>query len=333
MIRIFIIAFCAILITSCSFLGQEPNHEFTLDFDPHESLRIAVLPFAINPEIAAQKEGANIKREKIPPTKNLILDHLSSSETLNDVTTYPTRYLRRLVEDELLKTNLSVISPAIVEIELAHNGYQNQNGEFITDKIHESSPQELCKILTCDVILRGEIKDLSRSYYGVESVSRVELGITILSARSGKTIFTSVAKDTHRAGLTGGPTGLSSLVLEPLSGLDPSIIKDLSQNVATSVVKPLVVTDTDYAESPPLIYTIATKRLSSNTLILMYGSSGKTGLVRDLTTSATYPLVEANGGRYHAMIPAQIKHTANSRSPRFEIELIDERGRKTQDKV
>lgn len=213
MIRTSILTFCALLITSCSFLAQEPNHEFTLDFDPHESLRIAVLPFKINPEIEAQKEGLNVKKEKIPPTKNLILDHLSSSETLNDVNTYPTRYLRRLVEDELLKTNLSVVSPAIVEIELAHNGYQNQNGEFMTDKIHKSSPQELCKILACDIILRGEIKDLSRSYYGVESVSRVELGITILSARSGKTIFTSVAKDTHRAGLTGGPTGISSIIL------------------------------------------------------------------------------------------------------------------------
>jgi hypothetical protein len=278
-------------VTACG-----PTVTHTVNFNPSEPLRLAVLPFRYVGDGASSSEVA-------PPTSNLLIDSINPLASVP--TSSPTQLARTYVQNELTATRFDVLTPFLVEATLAHSGLTNSEGAFLQQKIHALSPQEICEeFLTCDAVLYGTVYDWDRDYYGIESVSSVDIEVVVRSARTGAEIFRSRGKDSDRRGISGGPTGFSDLVLEPIRGLDASIIEELAQKTIASMFRPLRNKPTSPIAGPPSIYAAATDSHHGNfgsakpLLVLMYGSSTKTASFSIGSVIRDIPMVEKYPGHY-----------------------------------
>jgi len=240
----FIIPSIALFSSGCASV-----HNYTIDFNPHESIRVAVLPF-----VTVDSKGEITKEES-----RLLLDNLSLvSSPLAET---PSQIVRKQVLAELAKSNLDLVSQALIDIDLPHHGFALSDGTIDIKKIILSDPEDMCfHFLTCDAILYGKITRWSRRYYGIESVNTVGVELKLVGAKDRKILFSSSYQDSDTRGLSKGPTGFSSLVLEPIRGLDSDIIVSLSQNVVKKMLQPLTAGDTrpDFLNSgPPSIYAVS----------------------------------------------------------------------------
>lgn len=283
---------CAFVsITACG-----PTVTHSVNFNPTEPLRLAVLPFRY-----ASDDGSS--SEVAPPTSNLLIDSINPLASLP--TSSPTQLARTYVQNELTATRFDVLTPFLVEATLAHSGLTNSDGAFLQQKIHALSPQEICEeLLTCDAVLYGTVYDWDRDYYGIESVSSVDIEVVVRSARTGAELFRSRAKDSDRRGISGGPTGFSDIVLEPIRGLDASIIEELAQKTVASIFRPLRSKPTTPVSGPPSIYAAATDShhgnfgLAKPLLVLAYGSDAKVASFSIGSVIQDIPMVEKYPGHY-----------------------------------
>jgi hypothetical protein len=279
------------------FIGCSNSVRYKINYDPTTTLKVAVLPFLHD----------GFQAESPPPTDNLIVDSLPLfSENIVDS---PPRFLRNLVQNELIKTNIQLVTPSLVELELPHHGYAKDNGEFDLKKIAQVDAKDLCShLLYCDAVLIGEVSRWNRSYYGLESVVRVGLKLKLISAIDNKIIYTAEAEDYKSRGISKIPTGFADLVIEPLRGLDSEIISDLARDVVKSVINPisLHVRDAKKFTEIPLIYAASytPKIITPDTeeiVFLAYASPNKVGkitLSNNLNFTTEVPLQEVASGHY-----------------------------------
>lgn len=229
------------LSTSCSGL-----YKHTLEFDRYYPLRVAVLPFYQIDDKGVYSSGdGSIALDGVP--------FISEESTES-----PAEFLRNLTQRELRETTLDTLSPTVVDLNLSHSGLTKPASlELDLKRVVETSPQEMCtKILSCDAILYGKVTEWDRSYYGLESVSSVGLELRLVSAKTGKTLFTSVGEDSEGRGLSKGPTGFSDLVVAPISGLDSKIIANLARSVVMKMLTPLKAPEQKELDevTPPAIF-------------------------------------------------------------------------------
>jgi hypothetical protein len=189
--------FFALLLGGCS-----TKIKSQLEFDPQEPLRVAVIPFV----------SVDSKGEFSADESRLIVDNLSLVS--KDQAQSPAQIVRKQVLQELKKTGLDLLSTALIDVDLPHNGFAKNGTSIDLQKLYKTSAADLCtKFLNCDAILYGRIFEWDRSYYGIQSVNSVGIDLQLVSAKTGKTLFSSRASDSESRGLTQGPTGYSSLVL------------------------------------------------------------------------------------------------------------------------
>jgi hypothetical protein len=289
-----ILLFSIILITGCS-----KRLTYTLNFPPGEHLRVAVLPFA---QIGTDGKLL-LNNEKMLPTDNLIIDKVSIiSSPLKET---PTLFVRTLVQNELQKTDLEIIDPHLIEIELPHHGFGNSKGNFDIDKIRQAQATQICThLIECDAVLYGTIHQWKRRYYGIESVNSVDVEIILRRARDNSILYQARLKKNESRGLTGGPTGISDLLLEPIRGLNSEIIEDLARQVVRELVKPLSTNpNNEEIGFLPVIY--AATHNAPPTLaplgsfdVLVYGSPHCQTSFRIGEISGDIPLIERSSGHY-----------------------------------
>jgi len=238
---------CLTLVIGLASCGGSFSHRLALK--PNEPLRLAVVPFRY-----LNSDGM----ETAPPTENLLIDNV------NPLASEPTgtapQVARSLVQGELSKTSFHILNPFVVENELTHHGFTNEHGKFLIDKVFAVPAAELCgELLGCDAVLYGTVNRWDRSYYGLESVASIDLEIRIVSAKDGHELFYSKGADAARRGISGGPTGFSDLVLEPLKGLDAEVIEGLARQIVQQMFQPLFMKQKDAAlkAAPPAIYAAA----------------------------------------------------------------------------
>jgi len=277
-------------------VGCASRQEYTLDFHPADPLRVVVLPFA-----QVDEEGNFI----LPEEDDLIVDPLLSSEV--NIQTTPAEFLRARVQTELLETTLDIVSPTLVNTHLTHRGFVRLDGSYDYDKLFRATPKELCTTLfSCDAVLRGRLTKWERLYLGLQTVNRVEFSIELLSARDGSTLYQLSIADSESRGLTKGPTGYSSLVIEPISGLDNEIITDLARKLAKEAIAPLKVQNRpEFLETaPPAIFssahdgTIGKFNGERPLTVLMYGSPGQRGTFSIGKIIQGVPMWETDPGHY-----------------------------------
>lgn len=311
------------LITGCA-----GSYNHNLNFNPSEPLRIAVLPFL-------QTDDNN---QVVVSEGRLLVDNLSLVSST--VTNTPTQAVRKRTIEALEKTGLDVVNSSLIDIDLPHHGFALSDGSIDTVKLHHSSAKEICEaLLNCDAVLYGTVKKWERNYYGVESVSSVGISFTIVSARSGKTIFESSGEDSTSRGITKIPTGLSSIFLEPIKGLDSEIISKLAGEVVTKMIEPLNITKrADFLESsPPSIYASSTDaqgttlKSTETLIVLAFGSEHDQATFSIGNTVTDIPMIERTPGHYFgAYVPLD---SDSFSSASITVSLKDSFGRSTIQKI
>lgn len=267
-------------------------------FNPAEPIRIAVLPFT-------QVDDSGNAIEADP---NMLIDNVGLVSSKLKQT--PAQFMQGLVQSELSRVSLDVVPPGIVEAMLLHGLYAvpgTKPSRLDVPKVLQADPAQLCaKVLPCDAVLYGRVTEWSRSYYGIQSVATVGIDLKLVSARTGKVLFESQAKDSDSRGLTKGPTGFSNLVIEPIQGLDNKIISDLARSVATKAAAPLSGRSRpEFLNAPaPVILASAHSApqgqipAGGRLVVVVYGTAGHTGSFSVGSTIQGVPLVERTKGHY-----------------------------------
>lgn len=285
---------CAIAaLSACS-----GTYKHSVNFNPGQPIRIAVLPFA-----QVDNSGAFVT-----PDESLLIDNVAlvSSELKQT----PAQFMQTAVQSELAQASLDVVTPAVVDAAFVHNGFGKPGSKPVQldlERVFAASPQEVCtKLVSCDAVLYGKVTTWDRSYYGLQSVSSVGLDLKLVSARTGKVLYESSASDSDGRGLSKGPTGFSNLVIEPIKGLDNSVITELASDVAEKSIDPLNVRKRPgfLETAPPAILASAHDSASG-----MISTSGKLTVVSLGTPGHTasfaignvvegIPLIERSPGHY-----------------------------------
>ena len=317
----------AISLIGCVLSGCAGSYQHTLNFNPAEPIRIAVLPFA-----QVDDTGAFVQADE-----NFLIDNVALVSSKLKQT--PAQFVQTHVQTELAKASLDVVSPAIVEASLVHNGFTVPGSNPVVidlAKVFAATPQEICsKLLSCDAVLYGKILTWDRSYYAVQTVSTVSMQLKIVSAKNGKVLFETVAEDSDSRGITKGPTGFSNLVLEPIKGLDNSIITALADDVVEQALSPLNrKKKPEFLNvAPPAIVAAAHDAktgvvpFNGKLIVIVLGSPGVTGNFSIGNAVTNVPLTERSPGHYLGeYIPLP---TDRFTSQTVAVSLQDDAGRTT----
>lgn len=315
-------AILSLCVTGCA--GAYKN---SVNFNPAEPIRIAVLPFA-----QVDESGALTQTDE-----SYLIDNVSLVSSKLKQT--PAQFVQSLVQSELSKASLDVVTPAVVEAAFAHNGFGVKESNPVRldlAKVFAANPAEICaKLLSCDAVLYGKVTEWDRSYYAVQSVATVAINVKLVSARTGKVLFESSASDSDSRGITKGPTGFSNLVIEPLKGLDNEIITDLAREVVAKAIEPLDrKARPDFLKTAPPYILASAHDASSGAIrgekltVLVLGTPEMTGSFSIGSSVRDMPLVERSPGHY---IGEYIAVGGNSFTEQVvTVSLQDQGGRKTE---
>jgi hypothetical protein len=293
LLRPLIGGFAIIMLSACA-----GTFKHTVDFNPAEPIRIAVLPFA----------QVNEKGELVQTDENLLIDNVVIVSSKLKQT--PAEFVQDLVQSELSKASLDVIIPAIVDAEFVHKGYTlpgNGAAKLDLKRVFAADPSSVCRdLLSCDAVLYGKVTKWDRSYYGVQTVATIGIDLKLVSANTKKILFESHAEDSVSRGITKGPTGLSSVVLEPIRGLDNTIVTDLAREIVSKAVAPLNARNRPefLQAAPPAL--VASAHDASNGVIapkgkltvVALGTPGHTAFFSIGSAVETIPMVERRPGQY-----------------------------------
>ena len=323
----FIVILFLTLVSGCA-----GTFKHALNFNPSEPIRVAVLPFG----------QVDDKGNFIAADSSYLIDNVGLvSSKLKEP---PATYVQKLVQNELSKTSLDVVAPSLIEAQLSHNGFANKDSSFDLAKIYSMPPKELCeKILQCDAVLYGKVTKWNRTYLGLQTFNSVEMELKLVSAQDGKVLFTSTGADSDSRGISKGPTGFSSLVVEPVLGLDNSIIAELSQSVVKETLKPLFVQNRpEFLNSvPPAIYAAAHDAANdsnrgaikrSNILtVLALGAPGHVGSFSIGNKVENIFMIEKDSGHYIGeYLPIDDESFSNQQ---VTVCLTDKFGRRTERRI
>lgn len=311
------------LVCSCSTKITQ-----TLNFNPGEPLRVAVIPFAFLDSAGKISE----------PDPDLLIDDVALVSSHSSAK--PNEFAYTTALRELARTGLDIIPAAAVEAKLLHNGFGNEDLSFKLPQLFATSPQEICqKLLSCDAVLFGQVTNWDRSYYGIQTVNSVGIKLELRSARDGSVLFTSSIDDSESRGITKGPTGFSDLVLEPIKGLDNSIITQLATRTIEQALRPLRVDKrADYLETaPPSIYASAHTAPSGSVpqagslKVLIFGSPRMQARFSIGDIIEQIPMVERDEGHYIGeFFPLA---SDNFRNQEVYVTLTDTFGRSSRQKI
>lgn len=300
--------------------GCSATFEHSVDFNPREPLRVAVLPFyqTDSGKIVPAKVDSSILVDNLP----LVSSRLGAS---------PASFVQGVVQQDLKKTSLDLVSPGYVQAQLGHHGFV-AGGEIEIEKILGTTPQDLGELLGADALLFGNLTEWSRAYYGIQSQSTVGIDMRLIRAKDGKVLFTAHANDSEGRGLTGIPTGFSSAFLEPIAGLDSEVIQQLSERTVNTMLEPLTTTNKPayLNSSPPAIFAAAHngsfKSVSGRAplRVLLLGTPGKQALFSFGKTQQRIPMLETEAGHY---VGTFVPEPGVSVEPEVTVALQDEFGR------
>jgi hypothetical protein len=183
-------------------------------------------------------------------------------------------------------------------------------------------------------VLYGYIDKWDRSYYGLQSVNTVQVRVKMVSANSDLVLFESLGSDSTSRGITKIPTGFSSLVVEPLKGLDYEIISELASSVVSEMLSPLKASvRPDFLETPPpVIYAVGARVHNDTVHIVLFGSAKHQASLSIAGGPSNVPMIERSSGHYYGeYLPIKVSTLASK--PDIKITLGDSFGRKTEQLV
>ena len=315
-----------LITTTLVAVGCSGTYKNQVHFNPSEPIRIAVLPFA-----QVDDSGALIQADE-----NYLIDNVALVSSKLKQT--PAQFVQTLAQSELAEASLDVVTPAIVEAALVHNGFGlpgTNPVQLDLQKVFAADPKQVCtKLVSCDAVLYGKVTNWDRSYYGIESVSSVGVDLKIVSANTGKVLFESTATDSDSRGVSKGPTGFSNIVIEPIKGLDNEIITTLARDVIKQSISPINRKSRPgfLKTAPPFIIESAHSApkgvlVNGKLVVAVMGTPEMTGSFSIGNAIRDVPLVERSPGHYIGEYLPVSGDTFQSQI--VTVSLQDEAGRKT----
>jgi|688.fasta_scaffold02333_18 hypothetical protein len=319
------------ILFAAALAGCQATYKHTLNFNPSEPIRIAVLPFA-----QVDSDGTLTRADE-----SLLIDSVGLVSSKQRET--PAEFMQSLIQSELSNASLDVITPAIVQADLLHYGYATPGSNPVTidlQRVFAADPREICtKVLSCDAVMYGKVTRWDRSYYGIQSVATVAINLKLVSAKTGKLMYEIDAEDSESRGISKGPTGFSNLALEPIKGLDNEIIQDLARDVADKAILPLSSRSRPefLKTAPPAIIAsghdarggiIGSK---DKVVVIAFGSPGQSATFSVGNVALNIPMLERAPGHY---IGEYVPLPEDSLSSQYVVvSLKDEFGRSTSQKL
>lgn len=313
-----------LLLVVCSACSGIYKNNVNLNLD--EPIRVAVLPFL---SIGEKGEISKDEARLLIDTFTLVSDEQTQT---------PSQIVRRQVLSELKNTSLDIVSPVLIDVELPHHGFINSDGSIDLEKLYKASPKDICThLIDCDAVMYGTVKKWDRSYYGLESVSSVDLDIKIVSGRDNKELFTASAQDSEGRGISKIPTGISSIVVEPINGLNSNIIVELSNKMVHKMFLPLNLKNRpEYLESgPPVIFASAHDApsgiIKDSLIVVAYASENQIASFSIGSAIPSVPMFEISPGNYYGeFIPL---NSENFTDQSIRVNVKDIYGRNTSQNV
>lgn len=301
---------CMAVLSGCA-----KSYKITGDFNPADPIRVAVLPFyqIVDGKPNGEEFGAALAIDDVP---------LLSSKPINS----PAAFVEEGVRTALNRTGMEVVNPAFVRLQLGHHGFVRER-KLSVPVLLESTPQKLGDLLLADALLYGVVTDWSRSYYGLESINTVGFELRLVRAADGAELWKASVKESQGRGLSGIPTGFSSLVLEPLKGLDEKNIEQLALKVVTKTFEPLMVKRKaqEANSSGPVIFgavafarahvgssTASSSEKPSRVIFLAVATPGKRVSAKLPLQGLEYALLEGEPGHYTAEVELATLKSKNS---------------------
>jgi len=278
-----------ILMTSCS-----QSFSNKIDFNPDARLKVVVLPM-----VRIDETGEIIEDEE----SRLLVDNLSLSNITDET---PTQISRRILISTLQATNFRLIAKELIDVDLPHQGFGLPGNKVDYKKLYQVPANVICsRLQDCDAVLYGKVLKWDRTYYGVESIHEVAMEFKLVSARDNKVLYETIGADYETRGITKGPTGFSSIFIEPIQGLDKKITENVARNLVQQLFEPLIENEGKPAEAPPpAIFAVgftaenSTVTLKNPLTILVMASSKSKVFVRVQGTKIDIPLFERSPGHY-----------------------------------
>lgn len=284
-----------LLVMLFGALGCAARYTQQVDFNPAEPIRVAVLPFS----------QVNEKNEIIDGSADLLVDQVSLISSSLGMT--PAQYVRSMVQRELSTSGLDILSPALVDNKLAHNGFDDPKHGIDLQKLRSADPKDLCeKLLSCDAVLLGTVRRWDRSYYGIQSVTSVSLDLKLIAGKDRRVLFSASGEDSDSRGITKGPTGISDLVLEPIKGLDSKITEELAAQIVKKMLSSFHVEERpEFLQSAPPMILASAHDLRGVVLprgqpltVLLYGTPHQLAFFSIENSIDNIPMVEKDEGHY-----------------------------------
>lgn len=168
-------------------------------WDHRDHLQIAILP--VLPQDKTQSIAAEILR----------------GDLYTELSKYPTLHILepQLVDSVLQRENL-----------LARNEWNRKSERFLGELLH------------VDALMRVKLTRFGSTYYIIESTSGAGAEIELIDVHTGEILWRIRKEISRSKGLTGLPTGLSSVVLEPMKGMGrgqrTNLLRQLGFELASS---------------------------------------------------------------------------------------------------
>lgn len=311
----------------CVLSACSGSYLHDLNFNPNEPIRVAVL--ALN---GYGDEDHSLAVDRIA----LVSEELSAA---------PEKIVAGYVQRELLDSGVDLVPAGYAAVQLDHGGYLRQRESRYTPAFFEllrrgeaASTAEICRVLACDAVLFVKVIRWERSYYAVQSVSSVEIELSLVRTGDGARIFWARSSDSTGRGLSKIPTGFSSIVIEPVRGLDNEVILELARKVVHKSLAPLRVRErADYLrQPPPAIIAAAHDSLdlaitgNEALTVIIQGSSGKRATFSIGEYLRDIPMHEVSPGHY----VGEYRPYAGERfSAAIKVRLEDQAGRRTEKRL
>lgn len=214
----------ALLLAGCTGTSVEQRAAPELAALRRDGYRVAVLPFAVT----APADG--FVTSSLAPVGDVLALEGGGDEPIQ-------ARIGAMLEADVVawlqQSDFEVADPWHVRTVLAHAGIAPDQAR---DRDRATA---IARMLDVDGLLYGDLRRWNRSYYLLQSVVDVGLDVELVDGPSRRELYRGSRNEQIGSGLTGGPTGYTSVATEPLIGLRGSTLRELTRSVARHAIADL----------------------------------------------------------------------------------------------
>lgn len=108
------------------------------------------------------------------------------------------------------------------------------------EALERAGPRPVGQALGTELLFYGEVTHWGRHYMLIHSQAEVGADVRLVSARTGKVVWSNSGKKVRTAGLTKIPTGIGSAVITPFLGMRKAFLFEITNELARELTASLV---------------------------------------------------------------------------------------------